>query len=92
MINTSQEIPCLVCRESLALRLARGRKSGKPFIMLICPVDGRRFRGFITDQTYVREVLALLEDQTPASERGEDEDVSRTPPRRCKTNLDRLDS
>ncbi len=89
MINTSQEIPCLVCRKSLALRLARGRKSGKPFIMLICPVDGRHFRGFITDRTYVREVLALLEDQTPASERREDEDVSRTPPRRSKTNLER---
>ena len=91
MIKTTQEIPCLVCRKPLALRLARGRKSGKPFIMLICPVDGRHFRGFITDRTYVREVLVLLEDQTPGSERGEDEDVSRTHQRRCKTNLDRVD-
>ena len=76
MINTSQEIPCLVCRKALTLRLARGRKSGKPFIMLVCPVDGRHFRGFISDRTYVGGVLALLEGQTPSSEGPDDLDVN----------------
>ena len=89
MINTSQEIPCLVCRKPLDLRLARGRKSSKPIIMLVCPVDGRHFRGFITDQTYVGGILTLLEGQIPALERGEDEDVSPTSSRRSKTNLER---
>ena len=89
MIDTAQEIPYLVCRKSLALRLAKGRKSGKPFIMLICPVDGRHFRGFITDQTYVGGVLSLLEGQIPALERGEDGDFSPTSSRRPKTNLER---
>ncbi len=92
MINTSQEIPCLVCRAPLVFRLARGRKSDKPSIMLVCPVDGRHFRGFISDRTYVGGVLALLEDQTPALERGEDEAVSRTPRRRSKTNMERGDT
>jgi hypothetical protein len=31
--------------------------------MLICPQDGRHFRGFINDQTYVKGVMAKLEDQ-----------------------------
>ncbi len=52
MINTTNEIPCLVCHGPLSLRLARGRKSGKPSIMLICPSDGRHFRGFISDRSY----------------------------------------
>ena len=60
MINTTNEIPCLVCHGPLSLRLARGRKSGKPSIMLICPTDGRHFRGFISDRAYVGQVLALL--------------------------------
>ena len=89
MINSAQEIPCLVCRKPLALRLARGQKSGKPSIMLICPSDGRHFRGFISDQTYVRGVLALLEDQTPALGEEDGEDVSRTHPRHSNTKLDR---
>ena len=56
-------VPCLICATPLSLRLARGRKSGKPFLMLICPQDGRHFRGFINDQTYVKGVMAKLEDQ-----------------------------
>ena len=30
-------VSCPVCSESLAVRPAEGRKSGKPFIMLVCP-------------------------------------------------------
>jgi hypothetical protein len=37
--------------------MAKGRISNKPFIMLICPKDGRHFRAFISDQTYIARVL-----------------------------------
>jgi hypothetical protein len=60
-MTASPGIPCIVCGCSLVLRTARGRKSGKPFLMLICPQDGRHFRGFINDQSYVKEVLSKLE-------------------------------
>ena len=89
MINTAQEIPCLVRRDPLALRLARGRKSGKPFIMLVCPSDGRHFRGFISDRGYVGQVLALLEGQTPSLDDKKYGDVNPTCSRRSKTNLER---
>ncbi len=56
-----QAISCLVCREPLTVRLARGRKSGKPFVMLICGRDARHFRAFVNDQKYVGEVLERLE-------------------------------
>lgn len=55
-----KEISCPICSNALSVRVAKGRKSNKPFIMLICQQDGRHFRGFITDQTYVKKVL---EDQ-----------------------------
>ena len=63
---TANATPCLICQEPLSLRLARGRKSGKLFLMLICPQDGRHFRGFINDQQYVASVLARLEGRTPS--------------------------
>ena len=88
MINKAQAIPCLVCRKPLSLRLARGRKSGKTSIMLICPTDGRHFRGFISDRAYVGQVLALLEDQTPSPESEGKEDISPAPRTRSKTNLE----
>ena len=62
-MTTSQSVPCLICGQSLALRTARGRKSGKAFLMLVCPVDGRHFRGFVTDRAYVKQVMARLDDQ-----------------------------
>ena len=51
------DIGCPVCSNPLSIKVARGRKSNKPFIMLKCDVDGRHFRGFITDQSYVKRVL-----------------------------------
>jgi hypothetical protein len=63
MTPASPSVPCLICGTPLTLRLARGRKSGKPFLMLICPQDGRHFRGFINDQSYVKRVLTKLEAQ-----------------------------
>jgi hypothetical protein len=67
MTPSSPQVSCLICTAALALRLVRGRKSGKPFLMLVCPVDGRHFRGFITHRDYVAGVLARLEGQTPSS-------------------------
>ena len=55
------QVTCLVCQQPLTLRLARGRKSGKPFLMLVCPQDGRHIRAFINDKEYVAGVLARLE-------------------------------
>ena len=50
-------IGCPVCTNPLSVTIAKGRKSNKPFIMLKCDIDGRHFRGFITDQSYVKRVL-----------------------------------
>ncbi len=50
-------IDCPICSKSLSVTVAKGRKSNKPFIMLKCNVDGRHFRGFITDQGFVRRML-----------------------------------
>jgi hypothetical protein len=38
--------------------MARGRRSNKPFILLVCPEDGRHFRAFISDQGYISKVIA----------------------------------
>jgi len=51
-------INCPICSNPLSVTVAKGRKSNKPFIMLKCDKDGRHFRGFITDQDYVKKVLA----------------------------------
>ena len=58
--STIPAVPCLVCGRNLEIRNSTGRKSGKPFLMLICPEDGRHFRGFITHQGFVREVMEKL--------------------------------
>ena len=54
-------VPCPVCGGPLDLRPAQGRKSGQLFLMLVCPADGRHFRGFINDHAYVSGVLDRLE-------------------------------
>ena len=46
-----KKLPCPVCSETLSVRLATGRKSGKPFVMLVCPIDGRHIRAFVSDGT-----------------------------------------
>lgn len=55
-------IPCPVCGANLTIKLAHGRKSGKPFVMLICPGDGRHIRAFINDKGFVGSVLNKLQD------------------------------
>ena len=88
-MTASPGIPCIVCGSGLSLRTARGRKSGKPFLMLVCPVDGRHFRGFITHQDYVAGVLARLEEgQTPGTGSGVGLDNGDLLDRRSRTNLE----
>ena len=55
-------IPCPVCGTNLMIKLAHGRKSGKPFVMLICPHDGRHIRAFINDKEFVGSVLNKLQN------------------------------
>lgn len=87
-MTTATAVPCLICQQPLTLRLARGRKSGKPFLMLICPSDGRHFRGFINDQEYVRQVLARLEGHTPSLESAPDVVSNSAPYNHSKTILE----
>jgi len=85
MSTSSTKPPCPVCRQPLDLRIARGRKSGKTFLMLICAHDARHFRGFINDRTYVEGVLSRLEGRTALDQGGID---GKAPKRRSKTNLE----
>jgi predicted RNA-binding Zn-ribbon protein involved in translation (DUF1610 family) len=52
---------CPVCGNPLTFRLAKSKRTGKPFIMLACNLDGRHFRGFICDRDYVRQVVNKVE-------------------------------
>ena len=88
MISLVQGIPCLVCGQQLTIRLAKGRKSQKTFLMLVCSQDGRHFRGFINDRSYVDKVLARLEAHRTDG-REQDEEVDPTPSRRSITILER---
>ena len=90
MNSLAQSIPCLICGEPLTVRLARGRKSGKPFIMLICPQDGRHFRGFINDRVYVDKVLARLEGHVADQGREQIEGINPYSSNHSKTDLERL--
>lgn len=83
------QIPCLVCQHPLSLRLARGRKSGKTFLMVICPQDGRHFRGFINDRAFLDGVLARLEGHTQASTGDVDLDTYPRPSSPSEVNQDR---
>ena len=61
MSELQSAVPCPVCGNTLSVRMATGRKSGKPFIALICALDGRHFRGFIADREYLSRVAKHLE-------------------------------
>ena len=54
---------CLICGDPLIIRPSRSRKTGKPSIMIVCPNDGRHFRGWITYQPYVKEVMDKMEER-----------------------------
>ena len=88
-MSRPQPTPCLICGQPLAIRLAYGRKSGKPFVSLVCPVDGRHFRAFINDREFVAGFLARLEGHTQVEKPGSDLDDVKQASRRSKTNLER---
>ena len=56
-------LSCHICRARLEVTLARGRKSGKSFVALKCPSDGRHFRGFVADREFVGRLLKRLESE-----------------------------
>jgi hypothetical protein len=88
-MSSSPGVPCIVCGSNLTLRTARGRKSGKVFLMLLCGSDPRHFRGFVNDRNFVDSVLARLEGQPPPLTNGADVDANPTPGNASKTILDR---
>lgn len=51
------QLPCPVCSDTLSVRIATGRKSGKAFLMLVCPKDGRHIRAFVSDREFVAGVI-----------------------------------
>lgn len=65
MTTSDAGVPCPVCRSCMNVRTARGRKSGKPFLMLVCPIDGRHFRGFINDEDYIGRIFDALDSARP---------------------------
>ena len=85
--NTQVSILCLVCGEPLTVRPARGRKSGKPFLMLMCGRDGRHFRAFVNDQAYVQGVLDRLESQTRPEQPEDGPQTSAPPPWRVLEHI-----
>ena len=62
---------CPICGQALVVRLARGRKSGKPFVMLRCSRDGRHYRAFINDKGYVAHVVERLEANAQVKKEGQ---------------------
>ena len=63
-IQYTGSLCCPVCAVALDIRIATGRRSGKTCLMVVCPQDGRHFRGFINDQIYVGQVISRLEAAT----------------------------
>lgn len=59
--SSGTPLQCPVCGSAIDIRLAKGRTSGKAFLMVVCPTDGRHFRGFINDRDYVANVVTKLE-------------------------------
>ena len=39
----NQSLQCPVCKDPMAFQIAKGRKSGKPFLMVKCLRDGRDY-------------------------------------------------
>ena len=62
-----KKLPCPVCSETLSVRLATGRKSGKPFVMLVCPINGRHIRAFVSDRDFVSSVIEKAGIREPVS-------------------------
>ena len=56
----NEAVGCPVCGLKLSPRLCNSRR-GKPSIMLICPQNGRHFRGFIADRKFVSAVVDRMD-------------------------------
>ncbi len=69
-VQPGNRLACPVCSQTLMVRLAKGRTSGKNFLMFLCPRDGRHLRGFITDQGYVKRVLETLDSRQMTKQGG----------------------
>lgn len=67
-VKRSEALACPVCNQPMAFQIARGRKSGKPFLMVKCLKDGRHFRGFVGDRDYVARLLEHLEQHKSAND------------------------
>jgi predicted RNA-binding Zn-ribbon protein involved in translation (DUF1610 family) len=67
-VSQNQSPACPVCGNPLSLRIAKGRKSNKPFIMLMCVIDGRHFRGFIGDRSYIQQVMNQIDSKARMQE------------------------
>ena len=61
-MNDSTSPTCPVCQGIVEIKLAIGRKSGKPSLSMVCPTDARHFRGFINDKDFVESALPHLDD------------------------------
>ena len=58
-----KNVGCPLCQAPLRFSLASSRraKRQKHFVMLVCPIDARHFRGFISDQSYVSKLIRETE-------------------------------
>ena len=81
-------ICCPVCGAVLKVTTSTGKR-GKVSLSLACPKDGRHFRAFINDQSYVKQVLTRLEGQTPSLEGRAAIEDNPTPDNPSKTILER---
>ena len=61
--SEQQKLRCHLCGRQLQAQLVHGRKSRKPFVMLVCPADGRHMRTFVGDAGYVGKVVERLENR-----------------------------
>ena len=52
---------CLVCDRQISMELRKNERNGRPFLMLVCPVDGAHFRAFINEREYVAQIVKRLE-------------------------------
>ena len=53
-------IGCPVCGLGLKVATTKSQR-GKVALVLVCPDDGRHFRGFINDIKFVRQVMEAIE-------------------------------
>lgn len=67
MTTPITNIRCPLCSQGLRFSIASSRRAKvkKHFIMLVCPRDARHFRGFISDQRFVGNLIAQTAPQAP---------------------------